>query len=269
MPKGWYEQSANKIKNNDSPEEIERKKQYQSLCASKKPYFFIYNYPTEMQKYKSYTEKYELEAQMYWNMSLQELLVLENKNPQQINFIQSYLRNNPVDMSASTMNKICFMIEDYMKNFKLQPRQKFDYSILKSGKRYDNNLKREINKLYKEYKISVRTMVNECNEELTSENVPDYNEYKESIMDWFESECSYICQDPVMLCDILIDICYSGRNQKELVWTICGETIVENLLKHSNGSAQYPKKVETDAEFECMGNKFVMKDVDMVGENNG
>ena len=68
---------------------------------------------------QKYVEKYELEAPMYWGMSLQELLALENKTEEQRNFVDAYLRSNPMDMSQSTMNKICLKIETYMNEFKL------------------------------------------------------------------------------------------------------------------------------------------------------
>lgn len=268
MPKGWYDQGANKIKDDDDPDEVERKKKYQKLCANKKPYFFIYNYASEMKKYKSYKEKYEIEAPMYWNISLQDLLALQNKTEDQLSFVDSYLNNNPMDMSASTMNKICFKIEDYMRGFKLQQRQPFDYSILKSGKQYDVGIKRQIENIYQSYKHSIKTIVLECNEEPSKEEQIEFNEYKESIVDLFEGQCHTICPDDTMLCDILIDICYSGRNQKEIVWQLCGNTIVDNLLRHSNGVITYPKRVNENAEFECMGQKFVMTTIDVAGEKD-
>ena len=46
MPKSWYIRAENRINEDDSEEEIERKKFYQPICADKKPYFFIYNYPS-------------------------------------------------------------------------------------------------------------------------------------------------------------------------------------------------------------------------------
>lgn len=268
MPKGWYDQSANRVKDDDTKEEVIRKKKYQKICANKKPYFFIYNYASEMKKYKNYKEKYELEAPMYWNISLQDLLHSPDKTEDQLSFVQSYLNNNPMDMSESTMNKICFRIENYMQDFKLRERQPFDYSILKSGKQYDINIKNQIQNIYQTYKHSIKTVVLELNDEPIKED-QEFNDYKESIIDWFDGQCHAICQDEVMLCDILIDICYSGRNQKEIVWQLCGDIIVDNLLKHSNGIITYPERVDEDEEFECMGQKFVMATIDVAGENNG
>lgn len=265
MPKGWYDQKANKIKDDDSPEEKARKKLYQKLCANRKPYFFIYNYASEMEKYKKYVEKYELEAPMYWGISLQELLFLENKTEEQHEFIDAYFRSNPMDMSRSTMNKICFKIETYMDEFKLKDRQPFDYSILKSGRQYNSNIKHKIEQIYKKYKNSIKTIVLEFNDDFSGEELSDY---KDSVIDWFGEQCHIICPDDVMLCDILIDICYSGRNQKEIVWQLCGDIIVDNLLRHTNGDVLYPKKVEQDGDFECMGSQFTMVVANMGGEQD-
>lgn len=265
MPKGWYDQKANKIKDDDSPEEKARKKLYQKLCANRKPYFFIYNYASEMEKYKKYVEKYELEAPMYWGISLQELLFLENKTEEQHEFIDAYFRSNPMDMSRSTMNKICFKIETYMDEFKLKDRQPFDYSILKSGRQYNSNIKHKIEQIYKKYKNSIKTVVLEFNDDFSGEELSDY---KDSVIDWFSEQCHIICPDDVMLCDILIDICYSGRNQKEIVWQLCGDIIVGNLLRHTNGDVLYPKKVEQDGDFKCMGSQFTMVVANMGGEQD-
>ena len=259
MPKGWYDQSVNKFKEEDPVEEHKRKQKYQKLCANKKPYFFIYNYATEMQSYKKHQEKYELQAYQYWRMSLQDIISLKDKTEEQKSFVESYLKYIPVDMSMSTMNKICFKIEKYMKDFKLKNREQFDYSILKSGRQYNIKSKQQIEKLYKKYKHSIKTLVLECNDNCITEEAPEYNDYKDAIFDWFDEQCHLICPDDTELCDILVDICYSGRNQKELVWAICGEIIVNNLLKHNCEQLTFPEQVASDGDFEYMGKQFVMK----------
>ena len=258
MPKGWYDNKANKIKDDDNEEEKIRKKKYQKLCADKKPYFFIYNYDTEMKDYKAHKEKYEMESLMYWGVSIDDLINARSKTKDQEDFVKSYFYNAPVDMSASTMNKICFKIEEYMDDFKASPRPVFDYSILKSGRQYDTVVRQKIERLYKEYKNSMKLLVLDCNDEPPQEESPEYIEYKDSVIDWFGDQCHSICPDDIMLCDILIDICYSGRNQKEVVWELCGNIIVENLLRHHNKEITFPKKVTSDGEFECMGYQFIM-----------
>lgn len=269
MPKGWYDQIANKINDDDSQEEKIRKKKYQKLCANKKPYFFIYNYDTEMKAYKQHSEKYETEAPMYWQLSLNDLINLKNRDKDQNAFVDSYLRSVPVDLSMSTMNRICYAIENTMEDFKAEGRKQFDYSILKSGRQYNNFIRGQIEQLYKKYKHIIKTVVLECNEDIDSEESPEYNEYKDSIIDWFADQCHSACPDDTMLCDILIDICYAGRNQKEIVWQICGDTIVENLLKHNGGILSYPEKVENNGDFECAGNQFVMVIKEIGGDING
>lgn len=268
MPKGWYDQKANEIKDTDSKEEKARKRKYQKLCADKKPYFFVYNYDTEMRAYKAHREKYETEAPMYWGRSLQELLSEKDKTSGQSSFVKSYIKNSPIDMSKSTMNRICLKIEEYLDDVKLKERKPFDYSILKSGRQYNSGLKYQIEQIYKKYKQGIKSVVLECNEEIPSEELPEYNEYKDSIIDWFGDRCHAICPDDIMLCDILVDICYSGRNQKEIVWELCGDTIVENLLKHSNGTLSFPKQVKENGEFECMGHQFIMTTVQIGGDND-
>ena len=269
MPKGWYDSHANRIMDTDSAEEIKRKTLYQKLCASKKPYFFIYNYPTEMQSYKQHRDKYELRAWQFWQMSLQDLLQVSNRTSEQENFINAYLKYLPVDISMSTMNKICFRIEELADGLKVQQANTtFDPTILKSGHQYDINTKHQIEKIYQQYKKNIKALVLGYCEDRSVEDDIEYFDNKEMIIDLFAEQCRIACPNDVMLCDILIDMCYYSRNQKELVWAVCGDTIVSNLLKHTGGNLTYPEQVESDGDFEYDGKQFAMKTVLVGDEDN-
>ncbi len=43
-----------------------------------------------------------------------------------------------------------------------------------------------------------------------------------------------------MICDILLDICYGSSQNKQFVWDICGDTIIDRLLKKNNHSINVP-----------------------------
>ena len=72
-----------------------------------------------------------------------------------------------------------------------------------------------------------------------------------------------------MLCDILIDLLYDKPNSKGVVWDMCGDIIIDNLLSKSSGFVEYPEIVNTDEEFSCCRKKFKMKKINVWGESNG
>ena len=72
-----------------------------------------------------------------------------------------------------------------------------------------------------------------------------------------------------MLCDILIDLLYNKPNAKSVVWDMCGNVIVNNLLTKTKGMLSYPERVDTDEEFFCCRQKFRMKQINVGGEEYG
>ena len=73
MPKHWYDNSYNRIEETDTPEEISKKEFNQRICADKKPYFFIYNYPTLMKEYKDYIKNSSNINKRMMNMLVERL----------------------------------------------------------------------------------------------------------------------------------------------------------------------------------------------------
>ena len=68
---------------------------------------------------------------------------------------------------------------------------------------------------------------------------------------------------------ILIDLLYDKPNSKGVVWDMCGDVIIDNLLSKSGGIIEYPEVVDADEEFGCCRKKFRMKQLTVGGANNG
>lgn len=264
MPKSWYIQSENKINpDEDSIEVIEHKKFYQSICADKKPYFFIYNYPSLKREYDSYIANVENKSQSLFTHTFTELKAKSSKTEDESKFVQWADNKNPIDMSPSVMNKICWEIEREFDTLAATPHEKFDYSMLKSGRYYSSSCYHEVFELYKWYKSKMSDLGKKHNSEFYAD-IDDFIS-KEQIADYFAERCAEMCSNKYELCDILIDICYAGRADKEIVWTVCGDTIIENLLKKNNNNLYYPKCVDDSGEFECCGHKFIMTKLKITG----
>lgn len=266
MPKSWYIMSENKVNEEDSEEEILRKQLYQRICADKKPYFFCHNYLSLKKEYNDYINRINEKSIPMFGMPYAELRKKEEKTEKEASFIEYADRNIPLDMSPSVMNKICWSIEDQLDNIQMPLTDTFDSSMIKSGYKYSICAYKEIEKLYKTYKKKIGALAKKYKSEFYEEPEESFDS-KEQIHEWFAEKCMEVCSNQYELCDILIDICYRGRNDKEPVWVLCGNTIIENLLKNNNDNMYYPAKVNDNEEFECCGSKFVMKKIKNGGDN--
>ena len=142
--------------------------------------------------------------------------------------------------------------------------------MLKSGYYYSKTRYYEILEAYDWYKKKLNALGKKYKSEYY-DDIEDDIDNKEQLIQLFTEMCTEICPNQYELCDILVDMCYSGklnrrsgkplekRLDKEIVWTVCGETIINNLLKKNNNNMYYPKKVHKNGEFECCGCQFVME----------
>ena len=79
-----------------------------------------------------------------------------------------------------------------------------------------------------------------------------------------EESCYSICSNEQVLCEILLDICYRDGIDVNIVWSLCGDVIVEKLVSKS-GKYSYPEQ-DLDGDFSFGGIKFAMNDVIVGGE---
>ena len=263
MPKEWYQYGANIIKSDDS-EEIQEKKAFnQIICANKKPYFFMYNYDTERINYQKFIEEVNSKSIGLYGISFEDMLKTDNLSEDAAKFVKYCSAKCPIDMSPSTMNRICRKIEEeFDENFSCEELE-FDYSIYKSK----NNVKRssyaEIKGLCEHYLMNLKTLNSRKinNEEERKILLED----KDRLLETLIEDMTSICPNEESLCDILLDICYTGKMSKTIVWDVCGTQIIKNMLEKHDNTLTYPEKSE-NADFCCCGTKFSNKTIRIGGE---
>ena len=266
MPKSWYIFSENIIKDDDSDEIIAQKMLNQRLCAAKKPYFFGYNYTTLKQEYDVFVRDTDEHVQSITGKSIRELLKDDGKlaeNEQKI--LDFYKKRLPLDVSPSTMNRICWAIEDEFDGVDVFKDVPFDYSLYKSNAEYSSVDYELVKAKCNAYKQKKR--------EISKKKFVDHENEDESFADQIlklsaelEEDCFSICPNEQVLCEILLDICYKDGFDTNIVWNMCGETIVEKLVNKS-GVYTYPEQ-DADGDFSFGGLNFVMKNVVIGGERN-
>lgn len=263
MPKEWYQYGANIIKPDDS-EEIQEKKAFnQTICANKKPYFFMYNYDTERINYQKFIEEVNSKSIGLYGISFEDMLKMDNLSEDAAKFVQYCSAKCPIDMSPSTMNRICRKIEEkFDGNFSCEELE-FDYSIYKSKNNVRRSSYAEIKGLCERYLIDLKTLNSRKinNEEERKILLED----KDRLLETLIEDMTSICPNEESLCDILLDICYTGKMSKTIVWDVCGTQIIKNMLEKHDNTLTYPEKSE-NADFCCCGTKFSNKTIRIGGE---
>lgn len=255
MPKTWYDYHAvNKI------EDDEQRAFYRSIMADKKPYFMRYIYPSLMREYKQYIKKTEANCMRRFGMSVQDLYNLDSceLTEEQAEFLYYYELSMPVGTGDCVMNKICRRFEQEFDGClkKPKPVQYFNYSIMKSGVGYPQNLVKPIQKLYDEYNLYMQSYaIKSKTDKSSKEETCEFNEF---LNEYFIEECSKVCPDRRMLCDIILDICYTRSSSKKFAWSMCGDEIIQNLLSHNNYMISYPT-FDRDGNIEYGGERFSLQ----------
>ena len=266
MPKTWYISSENIIKIDDSDDIIAKKTLNQALCASKKPYFFGYNYTTLKQEYDTFVRDTNEHIQSIIGKNVRELLKNDGNLPEnEQKILDFYKRKLPLDVSPSTMNRICWAIEDEFDGVDSFENVDFDYQIYKSGVEYAQEDYELIKIKCEAYKQKKR--------EINKKKFVEHDGVEESVADQIaklnsdlEETCFSICSNEQVLCEILLDICYSDGMDVNIVWNLCGDIIVDKLI-NKTGAYNYPEQ-DANGEFSYGGTKFTIKTVKAGGEMN-
>ena len=262
MPKTWYIFKENCIRNGDSDEIIAQKTLNQSLCAEKKPYFFGYNYPTLKQEYDKYVKDTDEHIYSIIGKSVRDLLKNDGKLPEnEQKILDFYKRRLPLDVSPSTMNRICWAIEEKFDHVDDFESVIFDYSVYKNGTEYPADAYELVKTQCKKYKQQKRDILKKKfvdgadDEESTTDQIT-------KLLAELDENCASICPNEQQLCEILLDVCYRDGVDVSIVWALCGDIIVNKIVSKT-GAYRYPVRDE-NGEFEFGGCKFSMKTL-MVG----
>ena len=266
MPKNWYIFSENIIKNDDSEEIIAQKTLNQRLCAAKKPYFFGYNYTTLKQEYDAFVRDTDEHIQSITGKNIRDLLKNDGNLPEnEQKILEFYKKRLPLDVSPSTMNRICWAIEDEFDGVDMFENVDFDYEVYKSGVEYTKEDYELIKLKCEAYKHKKR--------EINKKKFVGHEDEEESVADQIiklnadlEESCFSICPNKQVLCEILLDVCYRDGVDVSIVWNLCGDVIVDKLVSKS-GVYSYPEQ-DPNGEFCYGGLKFTMKNVAAGGEVN-
>lgn len=249
MPKYWY----TKIKPKDGTELSEDDIFNNSICVDKKPYFMRYIYEEENKKYTTYKANTMKECRRRFGKELDSILSvdIDSLTDEEREYRNRYMKHMPLNDNGCVMNRLCHAIEKEFEGYasSVKADSTFDYTILKTPDViYDDALFRALGEVYLEY-VNKRAI---CANELRNKRMDkwDFSESLSMIADEYIRKCKEICPNEEVLCNIILDICYTSNKTKAFAWDVCGKQIVKNLLKRNNGQINYIVKSDTgDIEY--------------------
>lgn len=266
MPKYWYDRRSVSDLHDEDNEDF-----YMSIVADRKPYFMRYVYPNVMREYNTYIKTTEKNAMREFAMTIEEMMSAEcDALPERaLEFLFYYKSCMPVGIGGCTMNRICRRIEREFDGYLsvMNSASEFDYTVLRCDsatpytKSQFNAIKSMIasyNKKLKEYQVFA-----------SRERIDEDDFYGElsAIDAEFISSCEKICPNEDILCNIVLDICYSTDKSKRFAWRVSGEAIVSGLL-HKHGGVINVPTLDPDGDVEYAGKKYSVISVNIGDEDN-
>lgn len=260
MPNEWYVYSKNKIGEKDDLDTIIYKNFMISILSNKKPKFMIYIYPDLMREYKKFIKTAKDNCLIKFKMTLEDMMESNVKSEDQTLFLEQFDKMNPVEDCNSLMNKICKLFENEFDDITSYfTKDSFNYNILKTDEKVSQSRKGAIVKIYKGYKEEVKKFKQN---NVRSGSKIDSRESYEKFRNKFIKDCYKKCNNSNELINILLEICYKSDVSKQFVWDICGNEIINNLLKMNNNKINYPELSEKDkCDFYYSNYPFKMQEV--------
>lgn len=261
MPKEWYDYKINKIKDDDTEEIKQTKEMNLKLMVNKKPYFFIYNYDGLHLKYTKFMKKVQNNCLIRFGKTLEELKECEIKSDEEKQFLKSMKYKSPVFTNPSAMNRICWKIEDEFKGVKLKCNKddiNFNKELYKTDKKYSKVIYDKIAELLKEYKTKQRDYFQTNKNILMKE---DKIEKRKGFVKNFKEKAEKSCPNSEDLCNIVIDLTYDSKINRQFAWDICKEQIINNLLNKNNNKYTIPIQCE-NGDIEWCGLRYRMEEIE-------
>lgn len=276
MPDYWYDIRKCIIHDDDDEETKKQKEQNIKLVAANKPYFMTYVYPSLRTDNNSYIKNNNDNAIRrffkYGIHSLDDLYAYEPKTSEMITFLNFYERFVPVGNNPCVVNRISWLFERELDGYLSKKYQQpdFDYTIMKSNVGYSKAVFTKISEIYKNYINQLNAYKSNSSYDFKSSSDEDWKRLEAYMMfaDKFRIECEQICTNEDELCDIVLDLCYQKSSTKQFAWDVCGDKIIENLLRKNDYLYTIPVHTDDKGDFEYAGEQFVMQQVYAGGDEN-
>ena len=238
FPRTWIDRNAcNEI------QDEEKREFYKSIVADKKPLFMVEVYETEKRKRRSLRQKENMRCLTSYGRTLDEVL----KKPlteEEERTKRLYYSQTPVDENEQcVMNIIYNNVDEQMKDFTISKKGVNLSDLYKTEKGYPYRFiqkhKKELDSLYKAYVQMSDSLLDYKNIQKRSSR--ERAEFEAMKKEELRQQAHLIHNNSEILCNIMVDYVYENKDVSKLfLWWICGEQLIENLLKSHNYKLKYP-----------------------------
>ena len=213
-------------------------------------------------------EKSDLSCKHKFGISLNDLLVKDDKNEQEIEFVSNFHKYMPVIISDSVMNNICRYIEnvnfDIKNKIKVKSNDNIFTEYLSGNQFYDDNVYRAILDEYKRFKKDIAQLSRVKSANTKNKYDGDAEQQVNTIYENFMNRMEAICSNVEHLVDYLILIFYCGNpsSNKDILWNCYGEVIFNNIKKKNNSPVLFPLP-DPDGDIIYLNQKYALKEVEV------
>ena len=236
IPSYWHKKQV--IADDDTDKAKKEKCFNNSLLVHKKPYFFIWLYPSLKNEYLQYYKSFNSIAVRKFGCTIKDLLYKENKNKQELELYYQYQRYNPVIESNCSMNILCRELEKIENSIKFSLKN--DTILNQFADRnidFDNKeqVLKKVYKLVKEYKAhkKLKYLDNVFEEEETTLFNQIYYSQKEFIKTTYQRELYKMFSNTRDLFDVLCMMCEKYNVNYEIIWDIMQDDIVDIIPENN------------------------------------
>lgn len=257
LPKHWTEYQ--KINDNDTKEEVERKVFENKLVVDKRPEFMKYLYSHYNSDYKSFKQDFELYSLVVFGKCMAELDSMEDlTNNQVIEFKQYYNQKNPILETDGIMNKVCRHMQTELKLPKTLKSKDLD---AKSFELIFNN-KIEVGEKQLAQMEDLRNEYYDFrkSKQLQSSEFRTYDQFYKFLRNKAMETISSNMQE---LANLAIYVCYVKypKQPKEFCWDVFGNGILQNILERKK-SVKVPR-LDPNGEYEYLNEKYSYEKIDL------
>lgn len=216
MPSRWYNMRA-----------CADDRYLQSICAYRKPYFMVYIYEETRRDYKKYIKESNDKCYAIYNCSIQDLYEnIDVLSDEQKEFLFWYEFKMPVGIGKCSMNQICQYVENQLDGYKSQLHRNslFDYNTLKTKRRCTEEHRLALKELEQYYCECVREYKKQKHHDKGESNRNRHFLYTK-----FNQEAKEICPNDEERLNIILDITYGQKGNKQFCWDCIGENIIKRL----------------------------------------
>ena len=252
VPREWYDYRTVKDIDDDG--------YTLSLLANKKPYFFIYNYKHLRNDLKKHNEDFEETCESNFGISLKELIKKKDKTDEERMFVDRYFNKMPVSFANSTMNRICWKLEEELDGLQKALKDvQLDTSIFTTDKKVSKKLYNQAQELYEDYKISVKKSIkrsgNKNKEEVIQSKMSLVFYYKEKMEELFSGNYE-------LMTNCLVNMLYNKPVSKQFVWDLCGNHMLNKLSKDNENKINIPVESEEGIEWQGVKYSIIKEELD-------